>query len=108
MVKIFLDAGHGGHDSGAVGNGLYEKNIVLDLSKRIEQKLQAYKNVEVKQSRTKEEYFSLFQRTIMANSWGADCYLSLHLNSATDKSARASSPLYILELLINPQSPFKM
>lgn len=88
MVKIFLDAGHGGHDSGAVGNGLYEKNIVLDLSKRIEQKLQAYKNVEVKQSRTKEEYFSLFQRTIMANSWGADCYLSLHLNSATDKSAR--------------------
>ena len=48
MVKIFLDAGHGGKDSGATGNDLYEKNIVLDLAKRIEQKLQAYKNVDNK------------------------------------------------------------
>ena len=48
MVKIFLDAGHGGKDSGAIGNDLYEKNIVLDLAKRIEQKLQAYKNVDIK------------------------------------------------------------
>ena len=88
MVKIFLDAGHGGKDSGATGNDLYEKNIVLDLAKRIEQKLQAYKNVVIKQSRMKDEYLSLFQRTDMANAWGADCFLSLHLNSATDKSAR--------------------
>ena len=48
MVKIFLDAGHGGKDSGAIGNGLYEKNIALDLAKRIEQKLQAYENVDIK------------------------------------------------------------
>ena len=88
MVKIFLDAGHGGKDSGATGNDLYEKNIVLDLAKRIEQKLQAYKNVDIKLSRNKDEYLSLFQRTDMANAWGADCFLSLHLNSATDKSAR--------------------
>lgn len=88
MIKIFLDAGHGGKDSGATGNDLYEKNIVLDLAKRIEQKLQAYKNVVIKQSRMKDEYLSLFQRTDMANAWGADCFLSLHLNSATDKSAR--------------------
>ena len=53
MVKIFLDAGHGGKDSGAIGNDLYEKNIVLDLAKRIEQKLQAYKNVDIKLQRTK-------------------------------------------------------
>ena len=39
MVKIFLDAGHGGKDSGAIGNGLYEKNVVLDIAKRIEIKL---------------------------------------------------------------------
>ena len=88
MVRIFLDAGHGGKDTGAIGNDLYEKNIVLNLAKRIEQKLQAYKNVDIKLSRNKDEYLSLFQRTVMANIWGADCFLSLHLNSATSKSAR--------------------
>lgn len=88
MVKIFLDAGHGGKDFGAIGNNLHEKDVVLDLANRIKQKLQAYENVEVKLSRNKDEYLSLSQRTDMANSWGADCYLSLHLNSVDDKSAR--------------------
>jgi N-acetylmuramoyl-L-alanine amidase len=88
MVKIFLDAGHGGNDTGAIGNGLYEKNIVLDLAKRINEKLQAYKNVEVRQSRVSDIFLPLTQRTDTANSWGANCFLSLHLNSATDKSAR--------------------
>lgn len=88
MVKIFLDAGHGGHDSGAVGNGLLEKTVALDITKRIEQKLQAYQNVNIKLSRNDDTYLSLSQRTDLANSWGADCYLSIHLNSATTASAR--------------------
>ena len=88
MIKIFLDAGHGGEDSGATGNGLYEKDIALDLTKRIEQKLQAYENVSIKLSRNDDTFLSLSERTNIANLWGADCFLSLHLNSATDKSAR--------------------
>jgi N-acetylmuramoyl-L-alanine amidase len=88
MVKIYLDAGHGGKDPGAIGNGLQEKNVVLDISKRIEQKLQAYKNVEIMQTRTDDTFLSLDQRTDKANTWGADCFLSIHLNSATSNLAR--------------------
>jgi len=88
MVKIYLDAGHGETDPGAIGNGLQEKNVALDISKRVEQKLQAYKNVEIMQTRTDDTFLSLSQRANKANSWGADCFLSIHLNSATDKSAR--------------------
>jgi N-acetylmuramoyl-L-alanine amidase len=88
MVKIYLDEGHGGRDSGAVGNGLYEKNVVLDISNRIAEKLQAYKNVELNRSRTTDTYLTLDQRTDKANSWGADCFISIHLNSATTTSAR--------------------
>lgn len=88
MVKIYLDAGHGGKDSGAVGNGLYEKNVVLDIAKRIESKLKAYKNVDVMQTRTTDVFLELSERTDKANKWGADCFLSIHLNAATNSSAK--------------------
>jgi len=88
MVKIYLDEGHGDTDPGAIGNGLYEKNVALDISNRIAKKLQDYKNVEVMRTRTDDTFLTLNQRANKANSWGADCFLSIHLNSATDKSAR--------------------
>lgn len=83
-----MDAGHGGKDSGALGNGLYEKNVVLDLAKRIEHKLKDYKNVEVMQTRTTDIFLELSERTAKANRWGADCFISLHLNGATNASAK--------------------
>lgn len=88
MVKLYIDAGHGGKDSGAVGNGLYEKNVVLDLAKRIEAKLKQYKNVQVLQSRTTDVFLELSERANKANQWGADCFISLHLNSFGDSSAK--------------------
>jgi N-acetylmuramoyl-L-alanine amidase len=88
LVKIYLDAGHGGKDSGAVGNGLYEKNVVLDLTKRVEAKLREYANVQVLQSRTTDVFLELSERADKANQWGADCFISLHLNSATTASAK--------------------
>lgn len=101
MVKIYLDPGHGGKDPGAIGNGLQEKNVVLDISKRIEQKLQAYNNVEIMQTRTDDTYFSLDKRTDRANAWGADCFLSIHLNSATATTARGFET-YVHNGLISP------
>ncbi|MFJ8265464.1 N-acetylmuramoyl-L-alanine amidase [Peribacillus asahii] len=81
MVKIFIDAGHGGKDSGAVGNGLLEKDLTLRIAKRVKQLLAAYENVEVKMSRTKDTYPSLAERTKAANVWGADFFLSIHINA---------------------------
>ena len=101
MVKIYLDAGHGGKDPGAIGNGLQEKNVVLDISKRIEQKLQAYKNVDIMQTRTDDAFLSLDQRTNKANAWGADGFLSIHLNSATSNLAKGFET-YIFNGLVSP------
>lgn len=88
MVKIFVDAGHGGSDSGATGNGLQEKDVTLQIAKKIETQLKSYANVEVKLSRTDDQTVSLQQRTDMANSWGADVLLSIHLNSSSSSEAR--------------------
>jgi N-acetylmuramoyl-L-alanine amidase len=87
-IKIYLDAGHGGKDSGAVGNGLYEKNIALDLVKRIAAKLHDYTGIEVLQTRTTDVFLELTERTAKANKWGADFFISVHLNSATNSQAK--------------------
>ncbi|MDN4525893.1 N-acetylmuramoyl-L-alanine amidase family protein [Fictibacillus fluitans] len=82
MVKIFIDPGHGGSDSGATGNGLLEKNITLQIATRIKNiLLTEYNGVEVRMSRTTDEFLSLKDRTDAANRWGADYLLSVHINA---------------------------
>ncbi|PKR78760.1 N-acetylmuramoyl-L-alanine amidase [Halalkalibacillus sediminis] len=87
-MKLYLDPGHGGVDSGAQGNGLLEKNMNLDIALRIRSILQnGYENVEVLMSRTDDRTKNLTERTDEANTWGADHYLSIHCN-AFDGSAK--------------------
>jgi N-acetylmuramoyl-L-alanine amidase len=81
LTKIFIDPGHGGSDPGAVANGLQEKNLVLEISKRIESKLKEYGDVEVRLSRTSDTFISLSNRANMANDWGADYFISVHINA---------------------------
>ncbi|UJW57167.1 N-acetylmuramoyl-L-alanine amidase [Bacillus sp. A116_S68] len=81
MTKVFIDPGHGGSDPGAVANGLQEKNLVLEISKRIESKLNEYNGVEVRLSRTSDTFISLSNRAKMANDWGADYFISIHINA---------------------------
>lgn len=82
MVKIFIDPGHGGKDSGAVGNGLMEKNINLQIAKRIDAILKnEYTDVTTRLSRTGDQTVSLSERTNAANAWGADYYVSIHVNA---------------------------
>lgn len=82
MTKIFIDPGHGGNDPGAVGNGILEKNVTLQIAKRINEILKnEYSGVTTRLSRTGDNTVSLVQRTNMANNWGADYFLSVHINS---------------------------
>lgn len=82
MVKIFLDPGHGGADPGATGNGIQEKNVTLQIASRIGSiLLNEYENVEILMSRTEDQTVSLIARTNAANSWGADFFLSIHVNA---------------------------
>lgn len=79
MAKIYLDAGHGGNDSGAVGNGIKECDINLSVAKRVEYHLIRHA-VSTKMSRSTDKTVSLDQRTNEANSWGADILVSIHCN----------------------------
>ncbi|MGD6778848.1 N-acetylmuramoyl-L-alanine amidase [Sutcliffiella horikoshii] len=82
MVKVFIDPGHGGTDPGAVGNGLQEKNLTLQISTRVRDMLvNEYNDVSVLMSRTGDQTLTLTQRTNAANSWGADFLLSVHINA---------------------------
>lgn len=82
MKRIFIDAGHGGADSGAVGNGLKEKDVTLAIALQTGDILQRnYEGYIVKLSRTSDVTLSLIERTMMANRWGADFLLSIHSNA---------------------------
>ncbi|MFJ8268543.1 N-acetylmuramoyl-L-alanine amidase [Peribacillus asahii] len=81
MVKFFIDPGHGGKDPGAVDNGLLEKDLTLKIAKCVKDLLEDYEGVEVKMSRTDDTFPSLSDRTNAANNWGADFFLSIHINA---------------------------
>lgn len=87
-MLIYLDAGHGGKDGGAAANGIKEKDIVLDLCKRIKAGLEEYQNTEVLMSRETDIFLSLDERTTKANMANADIFLSVHINSAVNTTAR--------------------
>lgn len=81
MVKIYIDPGHGGTDPGAVGNSLYEKILTLKIALKIKEYLEEYEDVQIKMSRTGDQTRSLTYRTDDANAWGADVYVSPHINA---------------------------
>ena len=88
---ICLDAGHGGHDSGAKGRKSNEKDIALDvvlkLGKRIEEELPG---VKVIYTRTSDTYPKLYERPALANKHKADLFISVHCNSA-DQDVRVKN-----------------
>lgn len=82
MTKIYIDAGHGGQDSGAVGNGLREKDIALSIANEMSRiLLNEYVGVQTKLTRTTDVFLGLGQRANNANVWGADAFVSIHCNS---------------------------
>lgn len=81
MTKIFIDPGHGGRDPGAVANGLQEKDIVLTIAQQMRYMLEDYADVEVTMSREDDRFVRLSERAQMANEWGADYFVSVHVNA---------------------------
>lgn len=80
--RIIIDAGHGGSDLGAKGyNNLCEKDIALQVSKRLAKKLKA-QGYNVHLTRNDDRNVSLVSRSTLANQLKADAFISIHLNSA--------------------------
>lgn len=77
---IVIDAGHGGKDPGAVFSSVYEKNLNLDIAKRL-RKLLIAKGYEVIMTRTNDTFIELAERAEIANKNNADLFISIHNNS---------------------------
>ena len=87
-MKWYLDFGHGGKDSGAVSyNKTKESDTVLKIGMLIKNNLEK-NNEKVITTREKDLYYSLDYRTSKANKENCDYFVSLHMNSSTNKSAK--------------------
>ena len=112
-IKIFIDQGHNPQNpnAGAEANGVREQDITYDIGVRLGNLLRANPNFEVRLSRNSpteqlgtSNATSLQARATMANSWGADYFISLHCNASSNTEAsgseayvyRLSSPAYQL------------
>ncbi|BAB05014.1 peptidoglycan-binding protein [Halalkalibacterium halodurans] len=91
--KIFIDAGHGGHDPGAVGNGLREKDIALAISLYQKEALEDA-GYSVMLSRSTDRFLSLKERTDKANAWGADLFISNHVNAGGGRGSEVWCSIY--------------
>lgn len=80
MVKVWLDAGHGGKDPGALGNGMKEKDITLAITLKAGKILERH-GVKVGYTRKNDKTVSLNRRGPLANSFGADVFVSIHTNA---------------------------
>lgn len=84
LKTVVIDPGHGGKDSGCVSRDgkTYEKNITLDIGKRLAQKIStAYPDVEVRMTRTEDVFVELENRAVFANKANANLFISIHVNS---------------------------
>ncbi len=81
VKTIIIDPGHGGEDPGATGRlGTKEKNITLDISKRLRERLKKHKGYRILMTRSDDHTLSLDQRIEFAKSQRADLFISIHVN----------------------------
>ncbi len=89
LKTVVIDAGHGGHDPGACNGKVQEKNITLAIAKLLGNKIKYnYPNVKVIYTRDSDKFVKLHERANIANKNNADLFISIHVNSASNKSAR--------------------
>jgi N-acetylmuramoyl-L-alanine amidase len=94
--RIVLDAGHGGHDTGTIGpTGLKEKDLVLDVTKRLGQLIETRLGAEVVYTRPDDNFIGLETRTRIANQQKADLFLSVHANSSPASSSSGVETYYL-------------
>ena len=96
MKKVVIDAGHGGADSGAIGGGVYEKDINLDVAKLVQQRLMK-KDIYVYMTRTKDETLTLEDRVNYSNEINPNIFVSIHTNSTVKEDSYGLETHYFKE-----------
>jgi N-acetylmuramoyl-L-alanine amidase len=89
---LMIDPGHGGHDPGAIGlSGTHEKDVTLDIARRMADSLAGRPGVSVKLTRDEDIFLPLEERVRLGRDAGADLFLSIHADSAPNSAARGLS-----------------
>ena len=98
---IVVDAGHGGRDGGAVGrDGLFEKDLVLEIGQRLGKLLESRLGMEVIYTRQDDSYIPLAERASIANQAHADLFVSVHANHSDLPSARGVETYYTSSFMV--------
>ena len=99
---VVLDAGHGGHDPGNLGNGFLEKNIALNIVLEAGKALEKTQNVNVVYTRDDDTFVDLYKRGEIANKAKADLFVSVHCDSHSSDAHGAGT--FVLGLHANKQN----
>jgi N-acetylmuramoyl-L-alanine amidase len=96
LGTLVIDPGHGGHDVGAVGpTGLQEKELALDIARRLAAVLQEELGVRVVLTRGRDQFVGLRERTTLANRERADLFVSIHVNAAPVAAATGTETYFL-------------
>jgi N-acetylmuramoyl-L-alanine amidase len=96
LKTITLDPGHGGSETGATGRGgLQEKDVTLEIVRRLAQLLESRLGVRVLLTRDGDNYLELDERTTIANNNKSDLFLSIHANASPGRNASGSEVYYL-------------
>ncbi|MBX7496204.1 N-acetylmuramoyl-L-alanine amidase [Qipengyuania sp. 6B39] len=96
LPLVVIDAGHGGHDPGASGQGLVEKDLVLSLARALKDELEAQGRVRVALTRNDDRYLLHAERYEIARRLDADLFISIHADSAGDADEVVGASIYTL------------
>jgi len=95
LAKVVIDAGHGGNDPGAIGkSGLREKDVNLDIARRLSDLLRA-EGVETVLTRSSDRFIPLGTRVNIANKSGAELFISIHSNASRSRSLNGFEVYYV-------------
>ncbi|MCK9626682.1 MAG: N-acetylmuramoyl-L-alanine amidase [Bacteroidales bacterium] len=99
LKNVVIDAGHGGHDPGALSpdKKIKEKNLTLDFALRLGKKINdRYPDINVIYTRSTDEYITLDKRSSIANKNHADLFISIHINSYKGKKSPSGFETFIM------------
>ncbi len=97
VKRIVIDPGHGGKDPGAIGylKGIREKNVTLEISRRLAKKIRLRLGCEVILTRNSDTFLSLEERTAIANTKNADLFISVHTNANRAMACRGIETYFL-------------
>ncbi len=96
VKRIVIDPGHGGKDTGAISpNGVYEKDLVLSIARRLKRVLEQDGGFQVLLTRNDDRYLTLEERTAIANAQRADLFISLHTNAHENREIYGTETYFL-------------